>query len=467
MNTTYQRASAIDMDSLVNSHDSPFVVIDKNYCILAVNKAYEQAYGVAARDAVGRMCYQVSHGNDQPCDSESEICPLGEVLESGQPCVCAHIHYDADHRMRQVKISAYPLQGRDGELYIGECIDELSASINCRTGCERMVGNTPAFLACIEQLNVAARSDATVLLQGETGTGKELAAEYIHNKSSRSDQPFQIVDSTVLTENLFESEVFGHERGAYTGSNGGKKGLFELASGGTVFLDEIGDLPMSHQAKLLRVLETGQFRHVGGTTILKSDVRIICATNRRLWASVQTGHFREDLYYRIACLNIRLPNLLERLDDIPVLARSLIESINRSMRSSYRLTDDAYERLKMYEYPGNVRELRNILFIAATHSHDREISATLVDEIINNMPQHDELRPGDSTVGETCCMTPAIRPVVSDRDKAKAPASLKAIEAQHIKALLVRYGGNRKRVAAALNVSERTIYRKLRQLGLN
>lgn len=468
MSSEHQQSSMIDFNSLVNSHDRPFVVIDKNYRIMAVNKAYERVYGVSVEEAVGSHCYQVSHGEEKPCDQQGEVCPLGEVVASGQSCVCAHTHYDADHRLRQVKVSAYPLRGENGEFYIGECIEEMSAPIDRRNGGERMVGETPAFLACLEQLNVAASSDAPVLLQGETGTGKELAAEYIHNKSDRSNKPFQIVDSTVLTENLFESEVFGHERGAYTGSNGEKKGLFELASGGTIFLDEIGDLPASQQAKLLRVLESGQFRRVGGTKTLKSDVRIICATNRHLWEAVQAGRFREDLYYRIACLNIRLPSLHERLDDIPTLARNLIEGINRSMRSSYHLTPEAFERLKMYRYPGNVRELRNVLFISATHSHNREINAALVDKVMSNLPHYDG--PETKIAGDTegYYVAPSVKEVASLGDSAvKAPASLKSVETEHIKALLLRYDGNRKQVAIALGVSERTIYRKLRQLSLN
>ncbi len=462
MGIEQHQSSSVDLDSLVNSHDNPFVVIDKNYSILAVNKAYERVYGVSSGRAVGAHCYKISHGNEQPCDHEGELCPLGEVLDSGLPCVCAHVHYDAENRMRQVKVSAYPLRGQNGELYIGECIEEMSAPFDRRDGGSRMVGKTPAFLACLEQLDVAASSDAPVLLQGETGTGKELAAEYIHSKSSRAIKPFQIVDSTVLTENLFESEVFGHERGAFTGNNGEKKGLFELASGGTIFLDEIGDLPASQQAKLLRVLESGEFRRVGGIKTLKSDVRIICATNRHLWESVQAGRFREDLYYRIACLNIRLPSLHERLDDIPTLARNLIEGINRSMRSGYRLTDGALERLKMYEYPGNVRELRNVLFISATHCHDREINAALVDKVMNNLPQYE----GSEVVCGSTTENFYVAPRVQATAKTDQPVSLKSIEAEHIKALLLRYDGNRKQVANSLGVSERTIYRKLKQLGL-
>ena len=349
---------------------------------------------------------------------------------------------------------------------MGECIEQVTSPDDRRCGSERMVGNTPAFLACVKQLSVAAGSDAPVLLQGETGTGKELAAEYIHRHSERSDKPFQIVDSTVLTDSLFEAEVFGHERGAYTGSVGQKEGLFELAEGGTVFLDEIGDLPASQQAKLLRVLETGQFRRVGGVKTIRCNVRIICATNRHLWEAVQAGTFREDLYYRIACLNIRLPSLRERLDDVQTLAHNLIESINRAMRCSYHLTDDVYEPLKAYDYPGNIRELRNVLFIAATHSQNREINGELIGNVIKNLPQcNDE----DMAIRAEKNYTPPMniaQPSSITPPTEQSSSTLKDLESEHIRQLLDRYDGNRKRVAEALGISERTIYRKLKKLDL-
>ena len=283
----YAPLSSIELQSMVDSHEEPFVVIDRNYSIVAVNEAYRKTYSYPDGDAIGKMCYQVSHGKDRPCHEEGEDCPHGHIFDTGRPCVCAHVHVDASHRMHQVRVSAYPLQGSNGQLYVGECIEQVTSPDDRRTGSERMVGSTPAFLACVKQLNMAAGSDAPVLLQGETGTGKELAAEYIHRHSARSDKPFQIVDSTVLTDSLFEAEVFGHERGAYTGSVGEKEGLFQIAEGGTIFLDEIGDLPPSQQAKLLRVLETGEIRRVGGVKTIKCDVRILCATNRHLWESVQ------------------------------------------------------------------------------------------------------------------------------------------------------------------------------------
>ena len=464
MDKKVETETSIDLVSLVNSHEKPFVVINKNHRILAVNKAYEQEYGVTSKDAVGKMCYQISHGKDHPCSEEGEDCPHEHIFKTGEPKVCAHIHCDADHHMQQVKVSAYPLKGSNNELFLGECIEEMSAEINRSSHRDRMVGEAPEFIACVNQLNIAASSDAPVLLQGETGTGKELAAEYIHAHSSRSMNLFQIVDSTVLTENLFESEMFGHADGAYTGSVGARQGLFELAEGGTIFLDEIGDMPILQQAKLLRVLESGQYRRVGGKKMRKANVRIICATNRHLWEAVIAGTFREDLYYRIACLNIRLPALRERIDDVPVLARTLLEGINRSMRCSYHLMPDVYESLKAYQYPGNIRELKNILFIAATHSPNREINAALINTVMSDMPNCDEVEL--SEVNELNHGASAVSSTVVSAVGTEQLSTLKSVEEKHIRALLDRYKGNRKRVAAALGISERTIYRKLKDLGI-
>ena len=464
MDKKVETAVSIDLDSMVNTHEQPFVVIDKNYRIMAVNRAYEKQYGTSSGSAIGMMCHQVSHGKSHPCSVDGEECPHEHIFNSGEAKICAHLHCDAEHHMHQVKVSAFPLRGANNELFLGECIEEITPDINCKSGNERMVGDSAEFIACIDQLNLAASSDAPVLLQGETGTGKELAAEYIHTHSQRNMNPFQIVDSTVLTESLFESEMFGHVSGAYTGSTGDKQGLFELADGGTIFLDEIGDMPLSQQAKLLRVLETGQYRRVGGKRMRKANVRIICATNRHLWESVIAGEFREDLYYRIACLNVRLPSLRERINDIPVLARSLLEGINRSMRSSYCLMPDVFDSLKSYSYPGNVRELRNILFIAATHSRNREIDAALIKNVLNNLPhcnalETDEINPMSNAGSQT--------PLTADLTGGhEEPATLKNIEENHIRDLLDRFNGNRKLVAAALGISERTIYRKLKNLGI-
>jgi transcriptional regulator with GAF, ATPase, and Fis domain len=318
-----------------------------------------------------------------------------------------------------------------------------------------MVGKTPPFMACMDQLKMVAAAQAPVLLQGETGTGKELAANFIHGNSVRSEQPFLTVDCTVLTESLFESEVFGHARGAFTGSVGERVGLFEQANGGTLFLDEVGELPLSQQAKLLRVLESGQYRRVGGRGHRKADVRIICATNRHLWDHVKAGQFREDLYYRIACLAVRLPPLRERLDDVGLLVASLLELISRTMSRKFESTPGAVKQLQQYHYPGNVRELRNILFIAATHSSGGEINDETIAEVMQ-LHAHSQVKHCPSEAAEA-----VVTPVPD------AAASLLDVEAQHISQLLQQYNNNRRQVAEALGVSERTLYRKLKRHGLS
>jgi transcriptional regulator with PAS, ATPase and Fis domain len=449
------QSSSIDLQSLVNSHQEPFVVIDSEYRVMAVNLAYEKAFGVSQEAAVGQPCYKISHNSDAPCHESGEDCPHVNLFEIGKQDSCLHVHYDANHRMCQVRVSAFPLRGGNGELYMGELIQEISTPDERRLNGRRMVGKTPPFLACMDQLKMVAAAQAPVLLQGETGTGKELAANFIHQNS---DQPFLTVDCTVLTESLFESEVFGHARGAFTGSVGERIGMYEQANGGTLFLDEVGELPLSQQAKLLRVLESGQYRRVGGRGHREADVRIICATNQHLWERVTDGQFREDLYYRIACLAVRLPPLRERLGDVGLLASSLLELISRTMSRTFELAPGAIEALQQYHYPGNVRELRNILFIAATHSSKGEIDDKTVAEVMQ-LHAHSKVQPSPSAAAETVVATPAM-PVPD------ATASLHDVEAQHINRLLQQHSGNRKQVAAALDVSERTLYRKLKKYGL-
>jgi two-component system response regulator AtoC len=447
----------IDLQSLVDSHQQPFVVIDNDYRILAVNSAYERAYGTSRDLAVGQSCYKISHNNDAPCHESGEDCPHVNLFEVGQSDSCLHVHYDANRRMCQVRVTAYPLRGSNGELYMGELIQEISSPEERRLKGRRMVGKTPPFLACMDQLKMVASAEAPVLLQGETGTGKELAANFIHQNSVRREQPFLTVDCTVLTESLFETEVFGHARGAFTGSVGERIGMYEQADGGTLFLDEVGELPLSQQAKLLRVLESGQYRRVGGRKGRKADVRIICATNRHLWDHVKAGQFREDLYYRIACLAVRLPPLRERLDDIGLLASSLLELISRTMSRKFELTPDAIEQLQQYNYPGNVRELRNILFIGATHSSKGKIDDKTIAEVMQ-IHAHSQIQHCPSAAAEVVAAPTAPVPDTS--------TSLRDVEAQHISQLLQQHSNNRRRVAQSLGVSERTLYRKLKKYNL-
>jgi len=382
----------IGFQALADSHEQPFIVMDKNFRIVALNRAYQRAYVTEVVQVIGKCCYQVSHARSRSCFEEGEECFFLEVYENKLPHSCLHTHRDGSGRAYWVRVTAYPLAADDGEVYIGESIQELTQQDDPAETVEsaktvRMVGESPAFLAMIEQLQLVANSRVPVLLMGETGSGKELAAKFLHQRSDRRDKPYITVDCTILNESLVESELFGHERGSFTGSVGKKQGLIELADGGTLFLDEIGELPASMQIKLLRVLDTGEFRRVGGHKILTADVRVVCATNRHLWEAVTEHQFREDLYYRIACMTVHLPSLRERRSDIHLIADTLLRRLSQSTRRRYRLTDTALEMLKARNYPGNIRELRNYLFAASSSSVDGWIDRPQLFKAFENAPK--------------------------------------------------------------------------------
>jgi transcriptional regulator with PAS, ATPase and Fis domain len=225
-----------------------------------------------------------------------------------------------------------------------------------------LVGTSEAFQAILRRIHEASQGRSTVLITGETGTGKGMIARAIHAQSREQDQPFQVIDCATVPEGMVESELFGHVRGAFTGAVSDKPGLIELADGGSVFLDEIGELPLALQTKLLRVLEDNEVRPVGGTHVKRVDMRFIAATNQDLEAKVRDGSFRKDLYYRLAVLTITVPPLRERAEDIPVIARRLMAQLGREMGKPGRSLDpSAMEALAGYWWPGNVRELRNVL----------------------------------------------------------------------------------------------------------
>ncbi|QRJ65654.1 nif-specific transcriptional activator NifA [Azospira restricta] len=255
-----------------------------------------------------------------------------------------------------------------------EC-DSLRRSMRHQYGFENMVGRSAVMRRVFEQARLVARWNTTVLIRGETGTGKELIANAIHYNSPRARNAFVKLNCAALPENLLESELFGHERGAFTGAVEGRKGRFEQASGGTLFLDEIGEVSAAFQAKLLRVLQEGEFERVGGSRTIKVDVRIIAATHRDLETAVEMGDFREDLFYRLNVMPLNLPPLRERIEDIPEIARHLLGKIGDNQRRKLALSELALHRLAAHPWPGNVRELENCLERAAVLSEDGRIDA--------------------------------------------------------------------------------------------
>ncbi|MFA9462563.1 sigma-54 interaction domain-containing protein [Thiohalorhabdus sp. Cl-TMA] len=439
------------VQSLIDALDHPFVLIDGGYRIVAANWAYREAYGEEETErVVGRHCYEVSHHADRPCHLNGEDCPLQHVLQEQEAHTVFHTHYDFHGQPEHVRITGHPVQGPQGEPLLGESISRLSAGLEI--DCEEMqlIGDSPALLEAMDKLRRVAHSDVGVLLIGESGVGKDLAARYVHGESERRGGAFQVVDCSTISADLFESELFGHEPGSFTGCAGRKQGLFELADGGTLFLDEIGELPLSMQAKLLRALETGQFRRLGGQRTLEADVRVVTATNRDLAAMVEAGTFREDLYYRLACITVVLPTLRERREDIPALAEFLLGRINGNGGTACRLSRAVLSRLATYDFPGNIRELRNILRRAAALRGEGTIQ---VADLGLNEPAPAQRR----RVPE---------PVAAGAEAEVVPMSLREQELHSIEQLLTRYAGQRKPVAEALGVSERTLYRKLKRYGL-
>jgi DNA-binding NtrC family response regulator len=294
------------------------------------------------------------------------------------------------------------------------------------------VGRAPAFQAMLSLVSRVAPTDTSVLLLGETGTGKEMVARAIHDASGRSGAPFVAVDCSGLAETLFESELFGHERGAFTGALARKSGLVEVAAGGTLFLDEVGDIPLGLQVKLLRLLETGTFRRVGGTEPLHTDFRLIAATHRDLMRQVREERFRSDLYFRISAFPVHLPPLRERRSDIPLLAQSLLSRIAPGRRVS--LTPAALEALARHDFPGNVRELRNLL----------ERANLLAD--------------GEAI--DVAHLPPGVGGQVASHGR-----TLEDTELASLAEALALHRGSRRSLARSLGISERTLYRKLRRLA--
>ncbi len=441
------------LQALIDAQENPFVLIDPEYRIVAANNAYQAAYGLEAMQIMGRYCYELSHRRTAPCHQHGEDCPHRQVLASGKECHMLHTHYDQQGSTEHVQIKGFAIPLPDGGFLVAESIFRLATQQELNCDEMRLIGRSPAFLRAVEQLTLAAASHANILLCGESGVGKELAAHYMHRHSPLRNGPFLAVDCAAISEGLFESEIFGHERGAFTGCVGRKRGLFELADGGTLFLDEVGELSAAMQAKLLRVMESGEFRRVGGREVLHADVRVIGATNRNLMTLVESGSFREDLYYRLACITIELPPLRARRSDIPALAEALLVRINQANGSRLYLTGEALDRLVSYDFPGNVRELRNILQRAAAlnaGSGSGSIGAAAI--------RLEGVRSG--ALYQQGHRTGADVPAVS------APTSMRAMESGHIAELLERFSGHRRAVADALGISERTLYRKLRRYEL-
>jgi two-component system response regulator HydG len=327
---------------------------------------------------------------------------------------------------------------------------ELNRRLDEKFGFEGVIGNSPQMHDVVTRLQRIAPTDATVLIQGETGTGKELVAQAIHQNSPRKNRPFVALNCAALSENILESELFGHIRGAFTDASADRVGKFEYATGGTLFLDEVGDMPLPTQIKLLRVLESGEITRVGSNEQIKVNVRILSATNRDLEEAIRNGSFREDLYHRLKVLTVRLPRLSERTGDIPLLIEHFIHLHSaRHHKKIKSMTTAARRRLMAFNWPGNVRQLKNAI---------ESMVVVDFDEVLDV----DDLPPELLTPGE---LPEPVGASTGLADLVGRPMS--ELEGLFIAETLKSTGGNREEAAQMLGIGERTLYRKIKEYGLN
>lgn len=427
------RPAVQSLISFLEHETHPMIVLDPEYNILAANIAYQRQFGHGDQAIVGHKCYRISHHYDLPCDQAGEHCPMKRAQELRGPDRILHIHH-TPRGPEHVAVELRPIFDAAGSItaYVERL--EVVRSASAQPSGEGLVGRSAPFNQALAAMRRVAPSMLPVLLLGESGTGKELFARAVHENSERAAGPFVVVDCSGLTETLFESELFGHEKGAFTGAIARKAGLVETAQGGTLFLDEIGDVPLAMQVKLLRLIESGTYRRVGSVETLYANFRLVAATHKPLDSMVEKGEFRQDLYYRINAFPIVLPPLRERSDDIPLLVNSILQRSSYAKRK-LSVADSAMAVLQRGAWHGNVRELRNVLERASLFADDGVIRA-------EHLPALGAARPGAHRI--------SVQP--SGSTLAELHAS---------------FGGTRKQLAATLGLSERTLYRKLKELGLD
>jgi transcriptional regulator with PAS, ATPase and Fis domain len=426
-----EKGTNTDLANMLNGYDCPAILVTPEYRILATNQLYLENFGEIEQER-SAYCYKVSHNYDVPCDQAGEDCPLSTARESGQKERVLHIHQTARGK-EHVDVEMLPIMDSEGKLkFFVELLKPVTLASPKISG-NKMVGASLSFNHMVESITRVGPTEASVLLLGESGTGKELAALAIHSASNRNDKPMVTLECAGLTEALFESELFGHIKGAFTGASYNKLGLIEAAHGGTLFLDEIADVPFQLQVKLLRLIETGTYRPVGSQETKRADFRLICATHKDIFSLVEQGEFRQDLYYRINVFPISLPSLNMRSDDIALLAKTILKRVDNS--DKYIITDSAIGLLKQHHYVGNIRELRNILSRAVVLANTPVIDQHVIKNCL------------DIDRGATF--------------KSEAMTDLKTNELQYLQKLLKFTEGDKEKAAAIANISVRSLYRKL------
>jgi PAS domain S-box-containing protein len=436
-----QQAKDVILDSIA---DGVFTV-DENWRITSFNRAAEQITGVPRKDALGQNCCDVFRASI--CENE---CALRETLSTERPIVNKAIYIlDAKGRRIPISISAAVLKDADGKAIGGvetfrdlSMVEELRKELEGTYTFADIIGRSPAMRQLFELLPQIAESNSTVLIEGASGTGKELFARAIHNLSPRRDKRFVAINCGALPDTLLESELFGHQAGAFTDARQNRLGRFAVADGGTILLDEIGDISPAMQTRLLRVLQERCFEPLGSNEPVNTDVRVIAATNRDLSRLVHKGAFRQDLFYRVNIVRLKLPELRDRREDIPLLVDRFISKFNRLQNKDVAgVADETLAILMEHAYPGNVRELENIIEHAFVLCRGGLIE-----------PHH--MPPSLQGEAETLWA------------RSKGPRTLKALEVLHITDALRRHGGNRSAAAKELGINPSTLFRKIKALGI-
>lgn len=421
--------------------------------------------GVEDNDVRGRLLHHIF-----PSSIPSLADLASEVLDTGQDLTAIKVRLLQDESEFLANIQFAGLT----EDYLGQLVRIVlrreSIASKQDIGFRGLLGISPAMREVFRKIKLYASSDAAVIITGETGAGKELVAQALHAESDRQDKPFAALNCTAISEQLLESELFGHERGAFTGAVREHRGYFERADGGTLFLDEIGDMPQHTQSKLLRVLEDGQVQRVGGEKSRKVDVRIIGATNVALEQAVAEQRFRADLYHRLAVLRIHLPPLRERIEDIPLLADFFLQQFrSRYNKSAKQLTPEAMRLLQSYLWPGNVRELRNVIERVLVESEAEAIGARAFAEWIQERQQF-SLPSQPAPAGENLHKLPVAVPYHQTQNDEPVISRIPGKQVELSEAMIRRAyrsaDGNLSAAARSLGVHRSTLYRHLKRLQL-
>ena len=438
--------SHAERDIILDSIADGVFTVDEDWRITSFNRAAEQITGVSHKDALGRPCREILKAD--VCETG---CALRQTMETGHPIISKPVDIiDARGRRKPITISTALLKDETGRIVGGvetfrdmTLVEELRKQVLKQYCCEDIISRSPKVQQLFEVLPRVAESDCTVLIEGETGTGKELFARAIHSLGRRENEPFVAVNCGALPDTLLESELFGYKAGAFTDAKKDKPGRFALAKGGTIFLDEIGDVSPAVQVRLLRVLQEKTYEPVGGVASVKADARVITATNRNLQEWVDKGLFRKDLFYRINVVRFSLPPLRERREDIPLLVDHFIQRFNlRYGKDICCVSNDVMASLMSYVFPGNIRELENVIEHAFVLCQGQVIERRDLPEMFRTSGTSSNGQGGEFR-------------------------TLRQMERMMIEQALRRNEGNRAAAARELGINPSTLFRKLKGLGLD